>query len=155
MLFHASAVLMNRQGDAFREPKVGERPKTDPRTGTNLGFEEIQKRDVRHGDVAVAALDSTLEGDEKHMREAPDKWVRSVMRRETIARTIAEAMSGDGWATLSDEQRDLLQDRLAIYAVRMSVAMVGPVMSALDRPPAAKALANGRDRDHADAVLAN
>ncbi len=151
MMFNAKEVLLNRQGDPFREPKAGEKPKVDQRTGANLGFEESQKRDVRYGDVAMGALDSTLEGDEKHLREAPDRWVRAVMRREEISRAIAAALnSGDGLVDLEKTEVDLLKDRLAVYGLRMGIAMVGPVMTVLERQPAELARkANGVDR-HAD-----
>lgn len=144
MLFHASATLTDRHGDPFREPKPSERP--DPKTG----FADEQLRVLRHGDIALSALDAAVEGDEKLMKDDPPKWVKAIIRRDEVSRIISEAMNGDGWAKINEEQRDLMVDRLALCALRLNVAMVGPVMHALRHPPenrpAALAKPNGRGR---------
>ena len=156
MLFHASAVLKNRQDDAFREPKAGERPKIHPTTGASLGFDDAQMRDVRHGDVAMGALDSTFDTDTKAMQAAPGNWVRAVMRREAISSAISKAMGEDGdeFAELEHDQVEVLRDRLAEFSLRMGLAMVGPVLSALENPPkerdAPQLHANGVDRSTAE-----
>lgn len=139
MLFNASAILENRHGKPFREPKDGEKPKLDPKTGQPTGFDDTQMRDIRHGDIALVALDSALEGDDKLMKDDPTKWVKAVMKREDISRAIAAAMKdGDGWATLKNEQKETLLDRLALCAPRLGLAMTGPVMAVLEAPPEAK-----------------
>lgn len=128
MLFHASAPLLNRHGDPFREAKVGEKPRDG-------AFEPSQMRDLRHGDIAMLALDTQLEGDDKAIKEDPAKWVKAVMKREAISSAIAAAMKGDGWATLKDGQEELLIDRLALLVPRAGVGMVGQVITALQNPP--------------------
>jgi hypothetical protein len=124
MLFNASALLVTRNGEPYREPKPGA---------------PTEMRDLRHGDIAMLALDQALEGDDKAMKEDAAKWVKLVMRRETISAAIAEAMKdGDGWATLKDEHGELLIERLALLVPRAGVGMVGQVMAALDKAPEAK-----------------
>jgi len=145
MLFHAGAPLSNRHGEPFREPKANEKPRLDPKTGApQRNFDDDQLRPVRYGDVALVALDTTLDGDEKLSKEDTTKWVRMVMRREGVASKIAEAMKdGDGWVTLKDADRDLLIERLGLSALRLGIAMVGPVMGVLESPPEAKPAPTG------------
>lgn len=154
MLFHASAPLLTRHGDPFREAKVGERQPRDPRTNEPLPFAADQMRDLRHGDVAMLALDSALEGDDKAMKDDAAKWVKLVMKREAISSAISEAMKVDGWTTLKDEQAELLIDRLALLVPRAGVGMVGQVMAVLQNPPAERpappaSKTTGRTRPHA------
>lgn len=149
MLFHASAPLLTRHGDPFREAKPGEKPNREGK------FEDSQMRELRHGDVAMLALDTALEGDDKVMKDDLAKWVRAVMRREAISRAISTAMlTGDGWTTLQPEQAELLIDRLALLVPRTGVGMVGQVMLVLEKPPAERpepttSKANGRSKGEA------
>ena len=132
MLFHAAEILTDRRGTAFQEPK----PKAKPQA--NGTFADADMREVSYGDMAMAALDASLETDKKEMEADPAKWVRAVMKRETISGKIQAGLTGDGWVDLSDEQRDLVCDRLAQITGRTTLAMVGPVIAVLQNPPKEK-----------------
>ena len=137
MLFHASAALVDRHGKPIREVKPGEQPTLDTQ-GRVVGYDDQQMRGLMHGDVALMALDAAIEGDEKTLRESPAKWVKAIGKRDAIAVLIANAMKGDGWAELREEQIELLIERVAPFALTKTLAIVGPVLRALQNPPADK-----------------
>lgn len=137
MLFNAGAVLENRAGEPFREPKPGEKPKIHPVTGAPH-FDDDQFKNLRYGDIALNALDNAVEGDEKLLKESADKWVKAIMKREAISARISAALKGDGWVNLKEEQKDMLVERLGLSAIRLGLALVGPVMDVLENPPEEK-----------------
>lgn len=140
MLFHAAAILEDRQGHPMREPKHGAKPNTDAKTGAVTGYDDDQLRDITHGDVAMMALDASLSSDEDELKADKTKWIKTVMKREAIAAKIAKALrKGDGWAELKAEgEADVIISRLAQFAVARAVSFIGPVMAVLDDPPESK-----------------
>lgn len=144
MLFYVKTVLKDRDGIAVRDPKPGETPKsrTQPNGQMQLYFEESQKRDALFGHVALAALDATVPTDRKEMEADAAKWVKAVARREDVADKVRVALLGDGWAEFPDDHRDMLVERLGqclvIGTFAGGNAVVGPVVSALLKPPAAR-----------------
>lgn len=148
MLFHAGAVLTNRHGEPYREPKANAKPRVDD-SGNAVGYADDDMRVVTHGAIAMMALDGSVPSDEKSAKDEPAKWVKAVMKREEMSSLIVDALKADGWVELRDEQAELIQERLAQFALKMNVTMVGPVISALEHPPKEK------DRTEAKATKAN
>ena len=141
MLFFASAPLKDRHGTQMREPRQGAKPQLNA-SGEPTGFADQDMRDISHGDIALVALDTNFESDKKECEKEPPKWVKAVMKRETISSKIADALKpgADGSVALKDGEQELLMERLALLVLRpMSVAMIGPVMQALDAAANAEA----------------
>ena len=145
MLFNAKAVLTNRRGKAMRDAK----PDAKPTPGQPLGDDDLC--DVLHGHICINALDNNLPGDEKALKDKPTEWVRNVTARDEISRALAAAMEdgADGWVSLKQKQIDLLIERLSMLAAppppgqpaplgRNAVAVVGPIIHALENPPEKK-----------------
>jgi hypothetical protein len=136
MLFKTTQVATDRNGIIFREPTPGAKP--DPATGR---YSPEDMRPQTYGGIAISVLDVTLPSDNKAMQSAPDRWVKMVMRREETVQAIRAGMdSGDGWAELADDRRDLLVERLAeaLTLPGLSNAMIGPVIGVLMNPPKEK-----------------
>lgn len=144
MYFNTKAVLEDRKGNPFREPKDNEKPTlaVNLQTGLPTQYADEQMRTVSHGDMAMMALDSTFEADEKSLKEAPDKWVKAVMYREQMCQLIKAAIKGDGWVKLTPEQRDEIVRRLGWLVQRNTLTTTGQVMFALESAPEEKPGAN-------------
>lgn len=162
VLFKACDVLKRRDGRVFRDPKPGEEPhyRTLPGGESQAYYEDKQRKDVRAGDIAVIALDSTLPSDKKEMEKDASKWVRAVKKRAELAEAITAALNDMTEVELIDTDRDIIAERIgecvAIGAYAAGNAIAGPVVFALmeapKKPQPAAAKKNGATEEaHVDA----
>jgi hypothetical protein len=160
MLFHASAILKDREGKPYRDPKPGEEAKTHrmlPNGQMAPHYEDSQKRDMLFGHLAIQALDATIGSDSKDMQADPAKWVSKIMEREETASAIRAALDGDGWVDLKKDQRDMVAERLAqtVTMINLGNAAIGQVVWALQHPAAKKPEAKPAAVANGHAALAN
>jgi hypothetical protein len=132
-IFDVTTKLYDRAtGVPLKEVKVGSKPAFDPKTNS-MFYADSDMVEITHGQIAMVALDTTLESDKKDMESDPSKWVRSVMKRESISARISTAIKESKTVEFSEEEIDIIVDRLAQITLKLSLTMTGPVITALKK----------------------